>query len=238
MQVTLSLFMSETGNVAWNPSRTCCGGDVLMSARAGSVNAKTVSAEAPRAPGRNACLAISLLLSDPTEDRRWAERAGARPVTSPDRGAVPAPAGRLPLSQHDGLNGRGSGRPALARAHPGRGTPVRPHRMISGNRRKILWYFPGFRSGHARNFSCRMTFRRRGYLCLCRRCAVKDFLRRMGIRFGTLFESPSGLTRRPDPGYLRGGEKRETTLIQSGGGPGPAKPQQPAREGAVLIPTR
>jgi hypothetical protein len=67
---------------------------------------------------------------------------------------------------------------------------------------------------------------------------VKDFLRRIGIRFETPFESPSGLTRRPDPGYLRDGEKRETTLIQSGGGPGPAKPQQPAREGAVLIPTR
>jgi hypothetical protein len=83
-----------------------------------------------------------------------------------------------------------------------------------------------------------MTFRRRGYLCLCRRCAVKDFLQRIGIRFETPFESASGLTRRPDPGYLRGGEKRETTLIQSGGGPGPAKPQQPAREGAVLIPTR
>src|SRR5262245_14604480 len=58
------------------------------------------------------------------------------------------------------------------------------------------------------------------------------------FRFETLFESAGGLTRRRDPGYLRCGEKRETTLIQSGGGPGPAKPQQPAREGAVLIPTR
>src|SRR5262249_8363060 len=58
------------------------------------------------------------------------------------------------------------------------------------------------------------------------------------IDFETPFESASGLTRRPDPGYLRCGEERETTLTQSGGGPGPAKPQQPAREGAVLIPTR
>src|SRR4029453_6072119 len=46
------------------------------------------------------------------------------------------------------------------------------------------------------------------------------------------------LTRRPDPGYLLSRKRKPHTPIQSGGGLGPAKPQQPARQGAVLIPTR